>query len=40
MPPTLVTLATAEAHDQERRSVATLKSLLSTTIQPIDGQIT
>jgi RND family efflux transporter MFP subunit len=43
MPPTPVTLATAEARPIEETTdyVATLKSLRSTTIQPqIDGQIT
>jgi len=43
MPPTPVTLATAEARpiDETTEYVATLKSLRSTTIQPqIDGQIT
>src|SRR5204863_3540009 len=43
MPPTPVTLATAEARPIEETTeyVATLKSLRSTTVQPqIDGQIT
>jgi RND family efflux transporter MFP subunit len=43
MPPTLVTLATAESRPLEETTdyVATMKSLQSTTIQPqIDGQIT
>src|SRR5262245_61206041 len=43
MPPTPVTLATAQARPIEETTdyVATLKSLRSTTIQPqIDGQIT
>jgi len=43
MPPTPVTLATAEARpiDETTEYVATLKSLRSTTVQPqIDGQIT